>query len=496
MRRLAAAAIAAPVIATMYLVAAWQRPSARRFGAAGLVAVVIAAGALVLASPRPSSSVPPTPTSPLLDSQFVPLAASAPGASEPPAGELPADLAMVRRAAAIAGPSLRIPAPRATLTTSRPGRRLPLNGAFVIQLTRPVATSELRASLTITPRVKGRLAPAPGDKTNQKFVFTPSRPLAPNTAYTIALTGSLSDLGGTLIKAPRALRILTIPSPRVVRTRPAAKTTGVDQGVVISVRFSQPMNTAATNRAFGVYVAGKRLAGKIRWAEGRTVLVFDPAKPLRYSAGVGVRIGGTARSADGAPLGHGSSFTFTVMPKPVAAPVAKSRTRPRSGSGSPGSGGGASVGGGPWAAAELYYLRLMNCTRTGGSVTPAGTCDSPGGRDVAPLRLDQDISDRVTRPYARYVVTNDICTHFADGNPGHRLARAGYTSPVWAENMSCPQSMSVEAAMLHTQLFFQSEKPYRGGHYVNLMNPEYDRVGIGVWVVGGRVEVVVDFYHP
>ncbi len=35
-----------------------------------------------------------------------------------------------------------------------------------------------------------------------------------------------------------------------------------------------------------------------------------------------------------------------------------------------------------------------------------------------------------------------------------------------------------------------------GGHYVNLMNPAYDRVGIGVWVSGGRVRLVVDFYHP
>jgi len=28
------------------------------------------------------------------------------------------------------------------------------------------------------------------------------------------------------------------------------------------------------------------------------------------------------------------------------------------------------------------------------------------------------------------------------------------------------------------------------------MNAAYTQVGIGVWVSGGRVRLVVDFYHP
>ena len=50
--------------------------------------------------------------------------------------------------------------------------------------------------------------------------------------------------------------------------------------------------------------------------------------------------------------------------------------------------------------------------------------------------------------------------------------------------------------MLGSHLFFQSEKSYNGGHYRNLMNSAYSHVGIGVWVSGGRVRLVVDFYHP
>jgi uncharacterized protein YkwD len=137
----------------------------------------------------------------------------------------------------------------------------------------------------------------------------------------------------------------------------------------------------------------------------------------------------------------------------------------------------------------------MNCTRTGGWVTSSGACSSPGGRNVAPLRLDSGISSKVSRPYAKRLAVNGQCDHFIGGNPGTRLRAAGYTSYRWAENLGC-RSGNPYSAVLGSHLFFQSEKSYNGGHYVNLMNAAYDRAGIGVWVSAGRVRVVIDFYHP
>ena len=138
---------------------------------------------------------------------------------------------------------------------------------------------------------------------------------------------------------------------------------------------------------------------------------------------------------------------------------------------------------------------LFRSTRTGGLVTSTGACSSPGGRNVAPLRLDSGISSKVSRPYAKKLAVNGWCDHFIGGNPGDRLRAADYTSYRWAENLGC-RSGNPYSAVLGSHLFFQSEKPYNGGHYVNLMNSAYDRVGIGVWVSGGRVRLVVDFYHP
>jgi uncharacterized protein YkwD len=210
---------------------------------------------------------------------------------------------------------------------------------------------------------------------------------------------------------------------------------------------------------------------------------------LPYDAAVVAKVDITAASTTGATMVRSVRAIFETVPKPRPAPVAPPATKTSSG------GGGGAVGGGSWAAVERYYLGLMNCTRTGGLVTSSGSCSSPGGRNVAALKLDGGISSKVARPYAKLLATRGACSHFIGGNPGNRLARAGYSSYRWAENLGC-RSGNPTAAVLGSHLFFQSEKPYNGGHYVNLMNPAYDRVGIGVWVSSGRVRLVVEFYHP
>jgi uncharacterized protein YkwD len=252
------------------------------------------------------------------------------------------------------------------------------------------------------------------------------------------------------------------------------------------------MDRASTKKAFTVTADGKRVAGTITFAEGDTVLVFDPAATLPYDAKVVATVGATATSKDGVALGTATKGTFTTEPKPAPRTI-----RPASATSTPiaRNSGGGSVGSGSWGAVERYYLRLMNCTRTGGLVTSGGDCSSPGGRNVAPLRLDAGISSRVARPYARKLAVNNMCTHFSGGNPGDRLRRAGYTSYRWAENLGC-RSGNPYSAVLGSHRYFQSERSYNGGHWVNMMNAAYDRVGIGVWVSGGRVRLVVDFYRP
>jgi uncharacterized protein YkwD len=258
------------------------------------------------------------------------------------------------------------------------------------------------------------------------------------------------------------------------------------------------MDRATAAKAFRVLADGKAVKGKVTFAEGDRVLSFNPSASLPYLTKVTMTVADSATAADGMAIDSSAQGIFRTVAKPAPAPAPVARaSKPTSTpkpTPKPPSGGG-SVGGGSWASVETYYLGLMNCTRTGGWVTSSGSCSSPGGRSVAALKLDRGISSKVSRPYAKRLAVGNDCSHFIGGNPGNRLKAAGYSGHQWAENLGC-RSGSPRGAVLGSHLFFQSEKPYLGGHYVNLMSAKYDRAGIGVWVSSGRVRLVIDFYHP
>ena len=153
----------------------------------------------------------------------------------------------------------------------------------------------------------------------------------------------------------------------------------------------------------------------------------------------------------------------------------------------------------PWFSVEQYYFGLVNCTRTGGWVLSDGTCRGYGsGRYsayVAPISYLYGISDKVSRPYAKLLALKALCTHSADGDPGTRLRRSGYTHWTWGENIGCRDGYSTaKAAVLASHLVFQSEKSSNGGHWKNLKNAKYHWIGIGIWRSGSRTRLVTDFY--
>lgn len=339
-------------------------------------------------------------------------------------------------------------------------------------------------ALDISPSVTGRLAPAAASTSDAPvFEFIPDRPLDPGVTYTVALSPSARDADGAAITGP-ALTITTAAAPKIVRFRPLNAATGVGWTQNLSVRFTQPMDHASTELAWAATQGGKALKGSFSWAENDTVLVFDPTSVLGYNQKVVITVGVGATSRAGLALAAAGGATFTTA----------ARTTKTSG-GSGGSSGGGTIGSSTWSAVEAYYLKLMNCTRTGGIVTSTGACSSPGGRNVAPLWQDAGLTTKVSRPYAKKLAVGNLCDHFVGGTLGDRLKAKGYTSYIWGENLGC-RSGDPYAAVLGSHLYFQSEKSYNGGHYVNLMNAAYDRVGIGVWVSSGRVRLVVDFYHP
>ena len=542
MRNAAIALLAVPILAAIYVGALLRRTVVSRLTVALGLSVVLGVGVIGATTPTLTTATPPTPPIvPLTRAAFQTVVATNTSVRQPVAIEFttPMDPASVAAAVivdpptpveltwnsardrltiepattwapgvyhnvsvqagalAVTGQPLARPA-RAAFLTRRPsaatldttvpiGKRVSVGTAFAISFIGAVDPATVGDAVRVEPATPGTLEMTGTPKGPISYAFVPSEPLKPDTVYKLTVSG-VRDLDG-LALAPQAIAVRTVKAPGVIRFRPRADAKDAARDATISVRFTEPMNRQTTAKAFSVKIGGKVIKGTISWAEANTVLVFKPASALPYKAAVVAKVDITATSATGAPMIRSIRAIFHTVPKPKPQPVA-----PPAASTSGGGGGGA-VGTGSWTAVENYYLKLMNCTRQGGWVTSSGACSSPGGRNVAALKKDGGISSKVARPYAKLLATRGACTHFIGGNPGNRLARAGYSSYRWAENIGC-RSGNASAAVLGSHLFFQSEKSYNGGHYVNLMNPAYDRVGIGVWVSSGRVRLVVDFYHP
>jgi len=362
--------------------------------------------------------------------------------------------------------------------------RVSTAAGFTVAYDRPVDVSAVETAFHVDPGIEGTFETSTTAAGGTQVTFTPSAPLAASTLYTVSILGAVRDSDGvaTTPLAPFAIR--TGKGTAVVRFRPFAGSTGIDRTALLSVRFTAAMQKASAEAAFSAKIGTRRLKGAFSWAEGNTVLIFKPAAVLPYGAKVVMTVATSALDRTGAAIGAAKSATFKVVTKPAARAHVSVHI-----------GHGRAVGAGSWHAVELYYLKLMNCTRGGGWVTSNGNCSSPGGSGIAPLILNSGISTNVSRPYAKYLVNTGICSHFADGDPGYRLRRAGYAGD-YRENLGCRSAPNPFASVLGTHLFFQSEKPCGGYcHYANIMSTKMKYVGIGVWVGRGRVRLVIDFWE-
>ncbi|HYX11065.1 MAG TPA: Ig-like domain-containing protein [Candidatus Acidoferrum sp.] len=543
MRKLAAALLAVPILATIYLPILLRRSIAARIGLAlGIGGVLSLAALSVFAAPR-TAATPPATQAPVASTEFGPAVRTglAPNAAIMISFSRSMDTASVLNALTVSpaastrlswngattvlsvhpitawatgtyytisigaaaadtnGKTLGTPlraafvtrsATAARITATRgTGPRADVRTTIQVSFDRPVDLAVAAAAFRIAPTVGGTFDLGAQASSRSRFTFTPLKPLQAKTTYRVSLAGPLVDDDGSTVDTSARLSLKTAMAPTVIRFRPTHGTTHVDRSADLSVRFSEPMSHKATAAAFSASIDGHGIAGKISWAEGDTVLVFDPSSRLPNGKHVLMTVTTGAQSTSGAALAATVRSTFKVVPTATAV------HRSSGGTPIPHASGGSS-GSGSWHAVEVYYLHLMNCTRTGGWVTSSGSCSSPGGLSTPPIVLDAGLSNNVSRPYAKLLATRGLCDHFVNGTPTDRLHRAGYSG--WAaENIGCRSASNPYASVLGTHLYFQSEKPCGGYcHYANLMNPAYKRCGIGVWVYSGRVRLVIDFYHP
>jgi hypothetical protein len=362
--------------------------------------------------------------------------------------------------------------------------------AFVITFTRPVKMAMVQMRAHITPHVDFTVTgDDPTDAASQVFTLTPDTELSTNSTYVVEMNDGGTDSASAPLQRIANLEVLTLPAPSVVKHSPGGGSVTLDTNQPISITFSMAMDKKTTAAALSVTADGRAVAGSTYWSEGDTVLVFTPQRSFYIGATVSVSVATKARSADGIALSAVSGFSFSVSQR-------------RSGSGSSGTStpiqftGGPGAASAPYHASELYYLALMNCTRTGGWVTSSGDCSTVTHHTLparGALSFNNGLANAVSRPYARALAMSGTLTHYLDGSTPHgRMAAGGYPSGAWGENIASPSNPG-EGGMISVEIFFQNEYWCRCAHYYNIMNSHFSSAGIGVWVEGGT-RVVIDFY--
>ena len=377
-----------------------------------------------------------------------------------------------------------------TITATRiVGDRVSPSTAFQITFTRPVKLSTVMLRFGISPQVDFSIVgDDPTDAASEVFTLTPKIPLDTDVTYVVSMADGGADSAGATLQPAAALTVKTLQTPSVVTFTPQDGSLVNDTNKPIAIQFSVAMDQKSTAAALSVTSYGRSLQGTTSWSDDGLTMVFAPRYSYYVGSVITVRVAASARSVGGLGMKAAASATFTIArPKSRVVPYSATKIQWTG-----------AVGSAPYGGSEQYYLSLMNCTRTGGWVTAGGDC-STQTHHTLPARsafvLDEGISSKVSRPYAKALAERGELTHYLDGTTPHgRLTAAGYPSGSWAENIASPSNAG-QSGMVQVEIYFQEESPIRYGttHYKNIMSPYFHRVGIGVWVAGG-VRVCVDFY--
>ncbi|MBI4083652.1 MAG: Ig-like domain-containing protein, partial [Candidatus Lambdaproteobacteria bacterium] len=143
------------------------------------------------------------------------------------------------------------------------------------------------------------------------LTFTPTATFAEKTAYTVTIGTAAKDSAGNALAAPYGFGFTTgdFTRPTVSTTTPAASTTGVTLSQVVTVTFSETMDTSVAAGSVGSI--SPAVAGTWSWSSA-TTLTFAPTSTFAEQTTYAVTIATTARDSALNTLAAPYSFGFTT----------------------------------------------------------------------------------------------------------------------------------------------------------------------------------------
>ena len=212
----------------------------------------------------------------------------------------------------------------ATVIPAEGAEGVAADATITVSFNRPVvplvSTGELEGlpdPLQFEPVVEGQ-----GEWINTSiYQFTPAKPLAGGTTYTVSIAAGLSDVLGATLDETFTWQFKTL-APEVLNVSPYYNQSEVRLEAPVVIELSQPMDRASTEAAFALLFSGERVAGKFTWSDDSRTLTFQPDAMLRLEANYLITLAPTARGISGeATLKEGLSYVFSTVPAPMRAPA-------------------------------------------------------------------------------------------------------------------------------------------------------------------------------
>lgn len=229
-------------------------------------------------------------------------------------------LALVLLVACASGAEPQPDPDRPTVTTTQPidgTTGIALDTTIRVTFSRAMGRDVTESAFAVDPSVVCAFS---WNTAGTVLTCTPDAPLALDTAYTVTVGSAAEDADGTALASDHVFTFTTSadppdPSaPTVVATIPSGGATGVAVSTVIGLTFSIPMDTAATEGAFGIT---PDVTCALTWNATETALTCTPASDLEADASYTVNVGTDAESATGTSLETAFEFTFTTAPAVV-----------------------------------------------------------------------------------------------------------------------------------------------------------------------------------
>src|SRR5258706_63099 len=229
-------------------------------------------------------------------------------------------------------------APQVVDTAPVNGEELQSNGGVTFYFDQPMDLASVQSALKISPAATGNLIWS----NDTAATFTLTSPLQRDTQYTFSIGAKAKSKAGLPLRDTFELRVRTASDLQLLQGFPANGTKDVEsepnitvnrrneqyfdsnsryenvpRDAKISITFSQPMDTTATEAAFTLAAGASKADGDFAWNDKKTSFTFTPKTLLGYATQYTARInGGAARSANGSPLDKDASVSFTTLALP------------------------------------------------------------------------------------------------------------------------------------------------------------------------------------